>query len=199
MIYIVMGPSGSGKTLVGEFMKEKGLRELVSHTTRPPRPGEVNGISYHFADLKTFQSIEKVEESLYAGSWYGVSKKEVEEKTKLGDVFAVTDVNGALAFKKMYKDNVRILYIASSPKNLRRRMKAREDSKENIRKRLDTFRKNSEAFQDRYAHMVINNDKSKRHLNRMVTYYLAASKGRKRPKKKVPDHKGRRRVFVECL
>jgi len=82
MIYIVMGPSGSGKTLVGEYLKEKGMKELVSHATRAPRQGEVDGISYHFVDVLTFQETEKVEESAYAGNWYGVSKKEVAEKTK---------------------------------------------------------------------------------------------------------------------
>ena len=77
MIYIVMGPSGSGKTLVGEYLKEKGMKELVSHTTRLPRPGEVQGVSYHFVDEVTFQQTKKVEASAYSGYWYGVSEKEV--------------------------------------------------------------------------------------------------------------------------
>lgn len=148
MIYIVMGPSGSGKTLVGEYLKEKGMKELVSHTTRLPRPGEVQGVSYHFVDEVTFQQTKKVEASAYAGNWYGVSEKEVEDKTKLGDVFAVIEIHGALAFKKMYGEKVKIFYIASGPRDLRRRMAHRGDTKESIRKRMVIYRKNGEACQD---------------------------------------------------
>lgn len=182
MIYIVMGPSGSGKTLVGEYLKEKGMKELVSHTTRLPRPGEVQGVSYHFVDEVTFQQTKKVEASAYAGNWYGVSEKEVEDKTKLGDVFAVIEIHGALAFKKMYGKKVKIFYIASGPRDLRRRMAHRGDTKESIRKRMVIYRKNGEAFQDRHADAVLVNKTSKRQLFCQVEYHLAATKNRKKPR-----------------
>lgn len=182
MIYIVMGPSGSGKTLVGEYLKEKGMKELVSHTTRLPRPGEVQGVSYHFVDEVTFQQTKKVEASAYAGNWYGVSEKEVEDKTKLGDVFAVIEIHGALAFKKMYGKKVKIFYIASGPRDLRRRMAHRGDTKESIRKRMVIYRKNGEACQDRHADAVLVNKSSKRQLFCQVEYHLAATKNRKKPR-----------------
>lgn len=182
MIYIVMGPSGSGKTLVGEYLKEKGMKELVSHTTRLPRPGEVQGVSYHFVDEVTFQQTKKVEASAYAGNWYGVSEKEVEDKTKLGDVFAVIEIHGALAFKKMYGEKVKIFYIASGPGDLRRRMAHRGDTKESIRKRMVIYRKNGEACQDRHADAVLVNKSSKRQLFCQVEYHLAATKNRKKPR-----------------
>ncbi|WP_312459708.1 hypothetical protein [Proteiniclasticum sp.] len=182
MIYIVMGPSGSGKTLVGEYLKEKGMKELVSHTTRHPRPGEVQGVSYHFVDEVTFQQTKKVEASAYAGNWYGVSEKEVEDKTKLGDVFAVIEIHGALAFKKMYGEKVKIFYIASGPRDLRRRMAHRGDTKESIRKRMVIYRKNGEACQDRHADAVLVNKSSKRQLFCQVEYHLAATKNRKKPR-----------------
>lgn len=182
MIYIVMGPSGSGKTLVGEYLKEKGMKELVSHTTRLPRPGEVQGVSYHFVDEVTFQQTKKVEASAYAGNWYGVSEKEVEDKTKLGDVFAVIEIHGALAFKKMYGEKVKIFYIASGPRDLRRRMAHRGDTKESIRKRMVIYRKNGEACQDRHADAVLVNKSSKRQLFCQVEYHLAATKNRKKPR-----------------
>lgn len=182
MIYIVMGPSGSGKTLVGEYLKEKGMKELVSHTTRLPRPGEVQGVSYHFVDEVTFQQTKKVEASAYAGNWYGVSEKEVEDKTKLGDVFAVIEIHGALAFKKMYEEKVKIFYIASGPRDLRRRMAHRGDTKESIRKRMVIYRKNGEACQDRHADAVLVNKSSKRQLFCQVEYHLAATKNRKKPR-----------------
>lgn len=196
MIYIVMGPSGSGKTLVGEYLKEKGMKELVSHTTRLPRTGEVQGVSYHFVDEITFQQTKKVEASAYAGNWYGVSEKEVEDKTKLGDVFAVIEIHGALAFKKLYGEKVKIFYIASSPRDLRKRMAHRGDTKESIRKRMVIYRKNGEAFQDRHADAVLMNKSSKKRLFCQVEYYLAAAKNRKKPKTSGSICSNRRILFL---
>lgn len=180
---------------MGEYLKEKGLRELVSHTTRFPRSGEVDGIAYHFVDKTTFDRIEKVEESVYAGNHYGVSKEEVEEKARLGDVFAVTEIHGALAFQRIYRNDVRILYIASSPGVLRKRMKQRGDSKESIRRRLSTFLQSGEAFQYVYAHEVLWNRTSKRRLFSQVEHSLQAAKGKRRDQKKLFYHPFKPKLF----
>jgi len=100
MIYVIIGPSGSGKTTLGDYFRSLGLKELVSHTTRGMRPGESDGISYHFVTDEEFDLTDKIEESVYSGNRYGVSKREVEEKLECGDIFAVTDINGARAFRK---------------------------------------------------------------------------------------------------
>lgn len=176
MIYIVMGPSGAGKTLVGEYLKKKGLPELVSHTTRVPREGEKDGIAYHFVDEKTFHSIDKVEESIYAGQLYGVSRKEVEEKRSLGDVFAVTEIQGALAFKHHYGSEVCILYIKSSPRYLRQRMKERGDTKESIGKRMRTYLKKQEAHQGKVADVVLVNETSTKTLYKQIDGLLRRRK-----------------------
>jgi guanylate kinase len=172
LIYIIIGPSGSGKTLVGEYLKEKGMKELISHTTRAPRPGEVEEISYHFVDEKTFHHTEKVEENYYAGNYYGVSLKEIETKTKDSDVFVVTEINGARAFRQKYGNRVRIIYVESSPRKLRERMKSRGDSRESIRRRIDTYRKNQEAKQRFFADVVLNNNCSKKTLFKRVDYAI---------------------------
>jgi len=172
LIYIIIGPSGSGKTLVGEYLKEKGIKELISHTTRAPRQGEVEGISYHFVDEKTFHDTEKVEENYYAGNYYGVSLKEIETKTKESDVFVVTEINGARAFRKKFGNKVRIIYVESSPRKLRERMKRRGDSRESIRRRIDTYRKNHEAKQRFFADVVLDNNYSKKTLCKKVDYIL---------------------------
>lgn len=172
MIYIIIGPSGSGKTLVGEYLKEKGIKELISHTTRAPRSGEVDGISYHFVDEITFHDTEKVEENYYAGNYYGVSQKEVEIKSKESDVFVVTEINGAKTFRRKYGDRVRIIYVDSSPRKLRERMKRRGDSKESIRRRIDTYRKNHEEKQRFFADVVLNNNYSKKTLFKKVDHTL---------------------------
>ena len=178
MIYIIIGPSGSGKTLVGEYLKEKGIRELISHTTREPRPGEVNGEAYHFVDEPAFHKILKVEENFYAGNFYGVSLEEVHKKSREGDVFAVTDINGAKAFKEKYEDSVRIIYVESSPRKLRERMKRRGDSRQSIRRRIDTYRKNKEAGQRFYADVILDNNYSKKTLFKMVDHALKTMHGK---------------------
>jgi len=72
MIYVIIGPSGSGKTTLGDYFRSLGMNELVSHTTRKMRPGEVDGISYHYVTEEEISVIDKIEESVYAGIKYGV-------------------------------------------------------------------------------------------------------------------------------
>jgi len=165
MIYIINGPSGTGKTLVGEYLKTKGIRELISHTTRKPRTGEVDGIAYHFVSEEVFSKTDKVEESVYAGNHYGVSKGEVIEKIHGGDVFAVTDINGTKAFKKTFGDGVRVIYVGSSPRFLRKRMIQRGDSKESIRRRIATYRNSKEMKNTKHADFNVENNSSIRKLH----------------------------------
>lgn len=172
MIYIIIGPSGSGKTLAGEYLKEKGIQELISHTTRRPRPGEVEGTAYHFVEEVVFHATKKVEENFYAGNYYGVSLDEVLKKTRDGDVFAVTDINGAKAFKKKYGDAVKVIYVESAPRKLRARMKRRGDSRASIRRRIDAYRKNKEAGQRFYADIILDNNYSRKTLSAKVDHAL---------------------------
>lgn len=176
MIYIIMGPSGSGKTEVGEYLKSIGIKELVSHTTRAPRTGEKDGEAYHFVDEQSFLDVDKMEESMYAGHRYGVSRKEVERKTSEGDVFAVTDINGARAFSALYKEDVRIIYISASPKILRKRMKKRGDSRKAIRKRFQNYIKNRETLNRFFSDIIIDNSYSRRTLIRFVKYAIKVLK-----------------------
>lgn len=176
MIYIIMGPSGSGKTEVGEYLKRCGMRELISHTTRAPRAGEEDGTAYHFVDEESFNQVDKVEESVYAGNRYGVSRDEVDRKAADGDVFAVTDINGAIAFSDIYKDKVRVIYIDASPRILRKRMKERGDKREIIRKRFQNYIQNRENLNRFFANIVIDNSYSKRTLIHSVNYALKAIK-----------------------
>ncbi len=176
MIYIIMGPSGSGKTEVGEYLKSIGIKELVSHTTRVPRTGEKDGEAYHFVDEQSFLHVDKVEESMYAGNRYGVSREEVERKTSEGDVFAVTDINGARAFSALYKEDVRIIYISASPKILRKRMKKRGDSRKAIRKRFQNYIKNRETLNRFFSDIIIDNSYSRRTLIRFVKYAIKVIK-----------------------
>ena len=182
MIYIINGPSGTGKTIVGEYLKTKGIKELISHTTRKPRVGEVDGIAYHFVPEDEFEKTDKVEESVYAGNRYGVSKGEVIEKIHGGDVFAVTDINGTKAFKKTFGNQVKVIYVGSTPRFLRKRMILRGDSKESIRRRIATYRDSKEMKNTRYADFIVDNNSSIRRLQGKIDLILRR-KGRNRMKR----------------
>lgn len=162
MIYVIIGPSGSGKTTLGDYFRSLGLKELVSHTTRGMRPGEAEGISYHFVTDDEFDLTDKIEESVYSGNRYGVSKREVEEKLESGDVFAVTDINGARAFRSLYGGIVSVIYICSSARRLRERMRERGDSKESIRARIRLLKDKHEYRNRLFADYVIENNDSVR-------------------------------------
>lgn len=162
MIYVIIGPSGSGKTTLGDYFRSRGLKELVSHTTRKMRQGEQDGISYHFVTEEEFELIDKIEESIYSGNRYGVSRAEVLEKLSTGDVFAVTDINGARAFKKIFGKLVSVIYIFSSARRLRERMRARGDSNASIRARIRILKDQHEYRNMYFADYVIENNASVR-------------------------------------
>ena len=160
MIIIINGPSGSGKTTLGDYFKELGLKEIVSTTTRAPREGEVDGESYHFVSQEEFLKSHRIEESFYSGNYYGVTKEEVEEKVKDGQsAFASLDINGVKSFKKIFGEEVMVIYIKVPPTTLKKRMSKRGDTVDNIRKRLEFHKTTREDLNDQYAdHIIYNHD-----------------------------------------
>ena len=69
-IYVLMGPSGSGKTTLGMKLREIGIPELISHSTRPMRKGEKHGNPYYFVTKSEFYLLEKIEQTCYAVNFY---------------------------------------------------------------------------------------------------------------------------------
>lgn len=175
MIIIIHGPSGSGKTLAGEYLKTLGVEELVSHTTRKKRPGEIHGQAYYFVDYLEFASTKKVEQSVYAEAHYGVSEKEVIKKHKKNPVFAVTDLNGVKAFKERFKDEVVVMEIRTSPRKMRERMEKRGESKETIRQRMKVFlEERSKKQKIKSDYIIDNNHSKKRFFNQIKLGFIKA-------------------------
>lgn len=175
MIIIINGPSGSGKTTLGDYFKELGLREIISTTTRPPRDGEVDGESYHFVTREQFLEQDRIEESVYAGNYYGVTRKEVEEKVRDGhSAFASLDINGVKRFKEIYGDEVIVIYIQVSRTLLKKRMSKRGDSVDNIRQRLAFHKTTREDLNGLLADYVIYNHDSLRNLKNQGRRILEA-------------------------
>lgn len=170
-IFILTGGSGVGKTTLGEFLETLGIPQLISHTTRPKRKGEVEGKNYYFVDMNTFLKLEKIEFTEYpknSGNYYCLSKKEIDDKlSKYGQVYAVTDKYGIEQLKEKYGNVVKVIYITCPLSEMEKRMRARGDSEEQIQKRLKQAIETNELNNHHLADYVIENldlEESKRQL-----------------------------------
>lgn len=159
-IFILVGASGSGKTTLGGFLKDMGIPELVSHTTRPMRDGEVEGVSYYFVSKGEFDKTDKIEYSEYAGNYYCLSKKETMDKlSKNKAVFAITDINGMTQIKEKYPNFVVPIYISiEKTETIEERMSKRGDKAENIKKRIQNAIENDEFSNYKYCKYIIDNN-----------------------------------------
>ena len=138
-LYVISAASGAGKTsLVAALLSlVNNIEVSVSHTTRIPREGEVDGVNYHFTDKKTFESMveagEFFEYATVFGNMYGTSQKHVEQQLLSGkDVILEIDWQGARQIRRLIKD-CRTIYIAPpSISALRERLTSRGQDDETI-------------------------------------------------------------------
>lgn len=143
-LFIVTAASGTGKTsLVTQLIATTNdLAVSVSHTTRPNRPGEIDGHHYHFVDKAKFiegiQAGEFLEHAQVFENFYGTSQKSVTDQLNAGlDVILEIDWQGALQVKKIFDDVTMIFILPPSRATLRQRLSSRgQDSSEVIEKRL---------------------------------------------------------------
>ena len=142
--FIISGPSGVGKSTVLKALLERrpDLYFSVSATTRDPRPGEVDGVHYHFLDVETFRKwIAKgdfLEYAEYVGNFYGTPKKFVDDAMNRGqDVILDIEVQGTIQVYSKRPETVRIFIAPPSWDELERRLTERgTDSPEKVEKRL---------------------------------------------------------------
>jgi guanylate kinase len=131
-LFTVSAPSGAGKTsLVNALIRhDRQLRVSVSHTTRPRRPGETDGVDYHFIDAATFQSMlartEFLEHAQVFGNLYGTSQAWVEQQLRAGiDVILEIDWQGAQQVKRLMPRTQAIFILPPSRATLQQRLTAR--------------------------------------------------------------------------
>ena len=142
--FIISGPSGVGKSTVLKelFQDRDDLYFSVSATTRPPRPGEIDGVHYHFTNVDEFRKMISedafLEYAEYVGNFYGTPKRFVDEAMDKGqDVILDIEVQGALQVTSKRPDTVKIFIAPPSWKELERRLKDRgTDDPEKVQKRL---------------------------------------------------------------
>ena len=164
-LFIISAPSGCGKTSLVEALikKTKNLCVSVSHTTRPPRPDEVNGINYYFVSINEFEEMIKnnafVEHATVFDNHYGSSTKLIREKLDEGvDVILEIDWQGARQVKENMPNSVSIFILPPSNEALLDRLKQRaQDDEITINKRMSDAQNQMQHFNE-FDYLVINDD-----------------------------------------
>ncbi len=166
LLIVVSGPSGCGKgTILAEILKDEKFFYSISATTRNARPGEIDGVNYHFLKKDEFEElIEKngmLEYASYCDNYYGTPRKPVEDMLNEGKhVILEIEVQGAMKIKEKCPDAKFIFILPPSLKELRRRLNKRGTEKEDvIEKRLSEAK--GEIMQAyKYDYALINGELS---------------------------------------
>lgn len=163
-LIVISGASGVGKgTVLGIMMeKRKDLSFSVSATTRPPRPGEIDGVHYYFITREKFEAMivagEFLEYDAHAANYYGTPRAQAEEKQSHGPVLLDIEPKGAKQVKEKAPDAVLIFIMPPSVQELERRLRGRGDtSEEQIQMRMEraTWEMEQRVW---YDHVVVNDD-----------------------------------------
>lgn len=164
-LYIVAAPSGAGKSsLVNALIKRLPFVYLsVSHTTRPMRPGEIEGEHYHFIEPAKFDEMvqqgEMLEHASVFGNYYGTSQSYVESQLAFGhDVLLEIDWQGARQIRDKMPDCCSIYIVPPSRESLQERLEKRsQDSEEVIARRMAEAVSEMSHFTE-FDYLIINDD-----------------------------------------
>ncbi|GAB3024671.1 guanylate kinase [Bowmanella dokdonensis] len=166
-LFILAAPSGAGKSSLIKALLDKhqdgSMQVSVSHTTRKPRPGEQDGVHYHFVDHNEFKELIG-EDAFFEwaevfGNYYGTSKQAIARTLEQGiDVFLDIDWQGARQIKQQMPDTATIFIAPPSRQELLRRLRGRgQDSEEVIAQRMDKARSEISHYQE-FDFVVVNDD-----------------------------------------
>lgn len=163
-LVVISGASGVGKgTVLGMMMKKRtDLAFSVSATTRPPRPGEVDGVHYYFVTKERFEEMiaqgEFLEYDAHAANYYGTPRGQAEEKMARGSVLLDIEPNGAKQVKQAAPEALLIFIMPPSVEELERRLRGRGDTPEDqIQMRMErAIWEMEQRFW--YDHVVTNDD-----------------------------------------
>ena len=166
MLFVITGPSGCGKsTLIKKVRRALGdLDFSVSHTTRPPRPSEKDGVDYHFVSPRVFDRMVRdgrfLEHARVHGSSYGTSRAEVFRRGR-GDIVLDIDVQGARQVRRAVPGAVLVFIMPPVAAELRRRLERRhEDTPQAVERRLRNARAEVRAYGE-FDFVVVNDELSR--------------------------------------
>lgn len=164
LLIVVTGPAGSGKgTVLANIVNEGDCAYSVSATTRKPRPGEIDGVNYHFMSVEEFKehiaNNDFLEHAEYVGNHYGTLLSEINGKREKGiHVILELEVQGAANVKRLYPDAVLIWILPPDYATLEGRLRGRAtETEEVIQKRMQTAIKELGSF-DMFDYIVLNED-----------------------------------------
>ncbi|WP_457642155.1 guanylate kinase [Persephonella sp.] len=169
-------PAGGGKTTLSKLLLQEisNLTRIITCTTRKPRPGEKDGVDYIFLTKEKFERLIKenafLEYAVVHGNYYGTPKNTVLKEIEKGnDVLLIIDVQGMRQIKSNMDNVITIFLIPPSLEELINRMKKRGDTEEEIKKRLETAKKEFPAWKE-YDYIVINDvlEEAKEAVKRII-------------------------------
>ena len=182
-LFVVSAPSGAGKTslLKAVLTELPDLNVSVSHTTRGMRPGETDGVNYHFTDIASFKARVEAGEFLeYAevfGNFYGTSRHSVEAALAAGrDVVLEIDWQGARRVRERFPAAVTIFIAPPSVAELQRRLEARGQDAADVIARRMAAAEDEMSHAGEYQYQVVNDDfaRAKSALIDIITQVRAA-------------------------
>jgi len=164
-LFVISAASGAGKTsLVKSVLQHVSDIEVsVSHTTRAPREGEVDGVDYHFVDKETFQAMvnggEFIESATVFGNMYGTSRQHIQEQLLKGkDVILEIDWQGARQIRQLMNDCRTIYVVPPSVAALRERLTSRgQDDEAVINQRMQEAINEMSHYVE-FDYLIINDD-----------------------------------------
>jgi len=185
VVIILSGPSGVGKDSALDALEKLGVtfHRVVTATTRPPRPGEVDGVDYHFVSMTRFAEMiennELIEYALVYGDYKGVPKSEIIEPLKSGiDVVMRVDVQGAETMSRKLPGAVTVFLTAPTEAELIKRLKDRKtDPDEQIAIRIAYARKELEML-PKFQYAVVNRHDKLEETARVIWAILTATRAR---------------------
>ena len=162
-LYIISAPSGAGKTSLVKAVLETiaGLNFSVSHTTRPIRPGEVDGRDYHFVDMASFQAMidngELMEHAKVFDNYYGTAYASVEVQLDRGeDVILDIDWQGARQVRSVFDHTIGVFILPPSRDTLRERLRGRGQDSDTVIERRMQGAINESSHYSEYDYLIIN-------------------------------------------
>ena len=164
-VIVLSAPSGAGKSSLARALvkAEPSVRLSVSHTTRAPRPGEVDGVDYHFVGRREFEAMVHagafLEHARVFDRYYGTSRDALRAVLSRGhDVVLDIDWQGARQVREAFSDTVSVFILPPSLDALRSRLVARgQDSAAVVDRRMRAARSELEHY-DEFDHVVVNHD-----------------------------------------
>ncbi|ENU38167.1 guanylate kinase [Acinetobacter johnsonii] len=168
LLFVVSAASGTGKTSLVKALLDRvtNLHVSVSHTTRGQRPGELDGVHYHFTEKDSFLALVEqggfIEYAEVFGNYYGTAQATVKEQLAKGhDVLLEIDWQGAQQVRKLFPDSKQIFILPPSQFDLRQRLSNRgTDSVDVIERRLGCAVEDMQQYVN-FDYVIINDDFNK--------------------------------------